>query len=327
MSINDKHSVIYDLGAKKLSGEISIDEQLQLDKLILESEDNKIIYDDLVKVWNNSQSKIKVDVDLAWDKLSTRIDNDITPVIELKLTRNFQWMSIAASILLVLGIFSIYKFNQVEIINYTASVTEQIQLPDGSKVDLKANSSLEYPEKFTENNREVKLIGQAFFDVERDESKPFIIHTNTVDVQVLGTSFYVNSYGNGDVEVKVKTGKVKVTDVLNDTNNVVLIKDENILFTHMKHTFNVAKIEVNKLYWQTKTLVFKRTTLQNAVDLINTNYNKNVVIANEEMKNCKLTVTFKNKSFEEVMEVIKATFNAKTEFIENEILLKGEGCE
>ena len=330
MNNNEEHSVIYDLGAKKLSGDITGKELKSLDEILSKSDENKKIYSELEFIWQKSSPKIEVNVDSAWDKLSSRMENTEkeTPVIHMKSTRPYQWMSIAATIILAIGIFTLYRFNQeVQNITYTASNTEQIELPDGSLINLKANSTLTYPEKFTASSREVNLKGEAFFDIQRDESKPFIIHTNSIDVQVLGTSFFVNTMDEKHIEVNVKTGKVQVTDIKNDSNNVVLVKDENVVFNKVERAFHSVKLEANKLYWQTKTLIFQRTTLQEVMHIVNMNYNKNVIIVNEEMKHCKLTVTFKNKSFEEVMEVIKATFNASTEQHDDQILLKGENCE
>lgn len=331
MNNNDKHSVIYDLTAKKLSGEISPEEQKALDKDLSISEENEKLYSDLEWIWDKSAPSIEVDTNSAWEKLSEKISNEQveeeTPVIEIRPTRSFQWMSIAATLLLAIGIFSLYKLQQVDDIIYTASAIEEITLPDGSIVNLKKNTTITYPEKFSASSREVSLKGEAFFDVERNERKPFIIHTNSIDVKVLGTSFFVNANNNQETEVNVKSGKVLVTDIKDDKNKVVLTKDENIVFDKDKRSFKNKKLEENKLFWKTKTLIFKRTMLQEVVNVVNLNYNKNVVIENEIMKNCKLTVTFKNKSFEEIMEVIKATFNASTEHQQNQILLKGESCE
>ena len=330
MNNNDKHSVIYDLTAKKLSGEISPEEQKALDQDLSISEENKNLHSDLEWIWDKSAPSIEVDTNSAWEKLSEKISEDKekeTPIIEISPTRTFQWMSIAATLLLAIGIFSLYKLQQVDDIIYTASKIEEITLPDGSIVNLKKNTTITYPEKFTALSREINLEGEAFFDVERNEKKPFVIHTNSIDVKVLGTSFFVNTNNSNETEVNVKSGKVLVTDIANDKNKVVLQKNENIVFDKNKRSFKNKELEENKLFWKTKTLIFKRTMLQEVVNVVNLNYNKNVVIENEIMKNCKLTVTFKNKSFEEIMEVIKATFNASTEHQQNQILLKGESCE
>lgn len=327
MNNTHKNSDIYDLATKKLSGEITISEELALNEL-LSLDENRKIFDDLNKIWNSSAPSINVDTISAWKKLNNKIELEETPVIQIAPSRSFQWMSIAASILLVFGIFILYKFNNTSTnTQHLAVVTEHIQLADNSLVDLKKGSTLSYPQNFNEKIREVNLKGEAFFNIKRNEDKPFIIHTNSVNVKVLGTSFFVHTKDNDDVEVIVKKGKVKVSNILGDTNSVTLKASESIIFIKASNTFKVIKEEKNKLYWQTKTLIFNRTTLEYVVDLINHNFNTKVIIKNEKIKNCKLTVTFKNQSIDEIIEIIKETLNISSTMENGIIILDGDDCQ
>ena len=100
----------------------------------------------------------------------------------------------------------------------------QIQLPDGSLVRLNSSSSLTYDKNFGKNIREVNLTGEAFFDVTKDSSHPFIIHTNVIDIKVLGTEFNVRSYPNdANTETSLIRGKVEVT-VKNRSNEKIYLE-------------------------------------------------------------------------------------------------------
>lgn len=100
----------------------------------------------------------------------------------------------------------------------------QIQLPDGSVVRLNSSSSLTYDKNFGKSVREVSLTGEAFFDVTKDSSHPFIIHTSVIDVKVLGTAFNVRSYPNdANTETSLIRGKVEVT-VKNRANEKVYLE-------------------------------------------------------------------------------------------------------
>jgi len=100
----------------------------------------------------------------------------------------------------------------------------QIQLPDGSVVRLNSSSSLTYDKNFGKNIREVNLTGEAFFDVTKDSSHPFIIHTNVIDIKVLGTAFNVRSYPNDvNTETSLIRGKVEVT-VKNRANEKIYLE-------------------------------------------------------------------------------------------------------
>ena len=325
MNENQKNSEFYDLATKKLVGEISSDEQNQFEELI-KSEENQKIYADLEKIWSNSSPSISVDASAAWEKLNHRIEKEEISVISIALSPYYRWMSVAAAIVIALGIFTLYKFQTPKQVEFLASETTQIQLADNSLIDVKEGSKITYPESFNGNTREVNLSGEAFFDIERNEEKPFIIHTASVDVRVLGTSFFVKTFENGDTEVKVKTGKVEVSNP-NDSSKVILTAGENILFEKINTSFKQIKVEANKLYWQTKTLIFNRTTLNNVVEMLNHNFDKNVKVANDSLNNCKLTVTFKNQPFNEILDVVKETLNLTVKEENGEIILDGEGCK
>jgi len=131
-----------------------------------------------------------------------------------------------AACLVIIAILTANYFNLFapEIIETTPAATEKMiskqtpkgtkssfYLPDGTLVKLNSSSKLEFPNVFSDSIREVKLVGQAFFEVTRNEAVPFIVRTEKMDIQVLGTSFDILSYPNSDrFEVAVATGKVAV---------------------------------------------------------------------------------------------------------------------
>lgn len=126
------------------------------------------------------------------------------------------WMRVAAALvpLLVACLYIFYVFNKASEVTVITGIGEQkeIRLPDNSKVWLRPNSSITYPEVFGEQ-REVALTGEAFFDVQRNPQRKFRVKTRTIYVEVLGTSFDVKAYRQLPVaSVTVNTGKVKVSD-------------------------------------------------------------------------------------------------------------------
>lgn len=84
----------------------------------------------------------------------------------------------------------------------------KITLPDGSMVHLNVNSTLTYPEEFEDGLRRVSLEGEAFFEVQRDTDRPFLVSSAGLETKVLGTSFNVNAYKGKEEMVTVKSGKV-----------------------------------------------------------------------------------------------------------------------
>lgn len=113
-----------------------------------------------------------------------------------------------------------------------------IVLPDGTKVSLNAESSLEYPVKFTGSERRVKLSGEGYFEVAHDKTKPFHVLTSKQDIQVLGTVFNVRTYDNSEATTLV-SGKVSIRNsitkelaILNPKQNATvsskIIRIENV---------------------------------------------------------------------------------------------------
>jgi ferric-dicitrate binding protein FerR (iron transport regulator) len=122
----------------------------------------------------------------------------------------------------------------------------QIQLPDGSKVWLNASSNLTYNKEFGKTFREVELTGEAFFDVVKDPSHPFIIHTKVIDVKVLGTEFNVRSYPNdANTETSLIRGSVEVT-VKNRGEKYYLKPNEKVVIANHPETENNINSLVKK---------------------------------------------------------------------------------
>ena len=92
-----------------------------------------------------------------------------------------------------------------------AGTTTTITLSDGTEVLLSANSRLEYSKSFSADKREVKLVGEARFNVAKDAERPFIVHTRQLQTQVLGTVFDVKAYPQTPADVTLYEGKVEVS--------------------------------------------------------------------------------------------------------------------
>ena len=83
-------------------------------------------------------------------------------------------------------------------------------LADGTQVWMYAESRLEFPDRFNGNTREVRLQGEAYFEVKKDAKRPFIVHTDYLTTRVLGTSFDVRAYSRKDASVTLVSGRVQV---------------------------------------------------------------------------------------------------------------------
>ncbi len=176
-------------------------------------------------------------------------------------------------------------------------------LKDGTKVWLNNDASLSYPTEFSQNNRVVKLTGEAFFDVAKNKDAPFQIETPQATIEVLGTSFNVNS--KSTTVVAVKSGIVKVMS--NSSGKYVTIKAGEAAEVVKEEVayFEIANPNYNS--WQTGVFVFSELPLLDVVNDLNTFYGNKLVLSTAVQSTCKLTARFDNAPLEEVLKVLQLT--------------------
>jgi ferric-dicitrate binding protein FerR (iron transport regulator) len=204
-------------------------------------------------------------------------------------------------------------------------VSKPATLPDGSKITLNRNSSLTYPEHFEGETREVTLKGQVFFDISPDAAHPFIIHTGTLNIKVVGTSFDVNAFPESDsVRVSVQTGKVKCY-VGKDT--VVLAPGEIAVYT--KSTGELRKGvegDPNTTSYRNRIFKFHNTRLSDAVQLLNNAYGSNIIIKSDAIRDCGVNGEYSNESLDFILLTIEDALGVSMKKSEGKIFLDGKSC-
>lgn len=213
----------------------------------------------------------------------------------------------------------------------TAGKKIQVTLADGTSVYINAGSTLRYPRTFTGSKREVYLEGEAFFDVTRDETKPFIIHTAALHTQVLGTSFNIRAYaGTGREEVTVATGKVKVspaqttpafTDVQLTPGQSVVYQPQRQVITRRAHiqTENIAG-------WRTGRLVFDDATVEEILITLRQQFNVDIQTSDTTLSTQHVTAAFDPQPLTRIMDLLAVTLNTCHTRQGNTIVLGGAPC-
>ena len=213
----------------------------------------------------------KIDVDKAWNKVYLKIQES-----EPEMGGSYQrlWfvrssllkIAAVALIILALGAIALYLNNSVLIVKtiaVTASADQRnlpVDLPDGSHIYLNRNSKLTYRSNFGKNTRDVKLTGEAFFDITPDTEKPFTIDAGKANIKVVGTSFNVLTENTGSaVEVFVKTGKVLLTDKAGE--KALILDPGYIGKMDVVKSEKIINNDPNYLAWNTGKLVYKHEKL------------------------------------------------------------------
>ena len=152
-----------------------------------------------------------------------------------------------------------------------------IKLPDGSTAWLNAGSRLVYPSFFDKDKREVYLIGEGYFEVTHDEKLPFVVKTNDLEVEVLGTQFNLSAYPSDNIiETVLVEGKVRVKET-----GFQLLKKDYILLPNQRAAYNrenaetkIENVEVdNYVAWHLGFLQFESTDLNRIVKKLERYYN------------------------------------------------------
>jgi transmembrane sensor len=314
---------------RKISGEISADEQLILNGWLAASSENKRYFQDLEKIYQRAEKNLedtpRVNINQEW----LRFKNAVNPEKKITTYRT-SWVRVAASIVVIitLGYLIWDKAFQADKVTVIAQYSGQvITLPDSSVITLNKHASLTYPYKFSGKQRLVTMSGEAFFEVTRNENKPFIVNMDASSVEVLGTSFNINATeDNIDTEVTVNTGKVRFTSTVSN-ESVILIKGEKGTLMRNNHSISKAQNnDVNFMAWKTRKIVFNDVELDEVIQTLNKLYEAHITFTTDVSKNCKVTVSFDNQSIEAIMSVLELTLDLEYKKTGNLIEVVKTGC-
>ncbi|NJK94924.1 MAG: DUF4974 domain-containing protein [Bacteroidales bacterium] len=305
------------LEEQELSDWIKADEK---NRSIFETEKRNLSFEDIShEMLENSLAELKMKIDLKLN-LSLR-------KFCFKLTR------IAAIFVLIIGLgflFSLVINNhhkpKQEITwfetNTKRGEKSKINLPDGSKVWLNGETTIRYPNDFTEGNRTVKLSGEAYFEVARDENNPFVINSGDITTTVLGTSFNL-SESNGNVTVTVASGKVMVTNERNGQKEI-LVKNDQLSFNSETGELNRATTDSELLTgWSNGVLHFNNITIAQALERIEKWYNVTINCDSESIKKRTIQGRYQNKSLDYILEDMEFMLGIKYHYVnDNTIVIK-----
>lgn len=163
----------------------------------------------------------------------------------------------------------------------------KVVLPDGSAVCLNAGSILEYDPDFGRSRtREVRLVGEGYFQVSKNPAKPFIVHTHDLHVKVLGTVFNMRAYANDRViEVSLIEGKVNVFSQSETQGNMILRPNERLTYDKDSKKMWTDNVDAKRFaQWTTGRLNFVNASLVDIMKDIERKYNVRIVIDSEHMK-------------------------------------------
>jgi ferric-dicitrate binding protein FerR (iron transport regulator) len=294
---------------KYFSGQATEGEAETVKSWIHASHENTAEFNMLQKLWDESEKHriVSFDTEKAWQKVNAKIN---VPLKKGKVI-SFKWkafVAVAASLVLVLAVWWMMSDKTDTHAILAKTDAQEVQLPDGSKVYLRKGSTLEYPETFGKDRREVSLSGEAFFEVTPNPSRPFGITAADAYVKVVGTSFSVNTANDG-VRLIVKTGKVNFGPVADTSLKFLVTAGERAHLVGNKIT-KEADIDINSTAWVSKQLVFKNTPLQEIAATLSDYYKVKIALRQDDAAQIatdSVTIRFDNQPLEAVLNELSLT--------------------
>ncbi|MCA8833067.1 FecR domain-containing protein [Hymenobacter pini] len=211
--------------------------------------------------------------------------------------------------------------------------TTKVLLADGTTVWLNADSRLWYPKKFTSQQREVSLQGEAFFEVAHDRQHPFVLHVGQQQVRVLGTSFNVKAYPNEPtVETAVVTGRVAFIRAAGSggatsRDTLYVTPNQRVVFNRQTAAMQEEATDSREaMAWRQGELVFRQTPLDEVARTLARRYNVPVQLANDQLRHCQLTGSFRNQPLREVVSLLSMTGTFNYTLTDKQLTITGNGC-
>jgi len=296
------------LTLKLFTGEASTEDILIISDWLRENKENEKIFMQLKEYWNSDISSTSIiDHDRVLDRLSseikeTRTDYSFVKKIKLK------YVGAAAAILI--GFLVYWGFTKEERIihNYSyisGNAVSPIDLPDGTHILLNKNSILSYNDSFGEKNRNVKLEGEAFFEVTQDTKKPFAVDLDGTQITVLGTTFSVK---NRPEEATTSTVLVEGSIRFESPDQQVLLNpNQQLVYSKNNSEINVHNVDIETaIAWKENLIRYKSLTFEEVIRMLEIHYSVMIKIENEQLKKEKITGAFDgNLNVEQILNIMK----------------------
>lgn len=300
-------------------GKLSSDERKHVEEWISASKENEELAKTVHELyWAADTLSVmdKVDADKALKKANGKL-------VRRKFKTVFLWAERAAAIMFI-PLLSAYLLQiknsdvaeaRMMEIRTNPGMTTAFVLPDGTNVSLNSGSVLRYPEFFSEDKREVELIGEAFFDVTKDPNKRFVVKTSGDErVEVLGTSFNMEAFpGDSILSTTLLEGKVRF---VSDAGSVQMNPGEKLVYNNKTSKAKLTKTNGEaETAWKYGKIIFDNTPFNEVLRMLSKRFNVDFVVKNEKYRKDSFTGTFSTLRLEQVLDVFSISSKIKWRYI------------
>ena len=297
--------------ARVLSGESSSDDILSLSEWLNENEKKRDEFRRLKNYWDADVAfKHSVAPALSADKLQQKINVQRRQTARRQLWRNAIPLIAAACLLFIFSTaFFLYNTKDRTSEYYTLLAgehTSNFTMEDGTVITLNKNSRLSYSDKYGKDNRNVKLEGEAYFEVAKDSGKPFQVEMNGASITVLGTHFNVKADAESDdITATLVEGSIRFEGA---KQNIVMTPNQQLTFSRSTNKVDVKQIDTDTFTaWKDGLLKYKSIPFTKLIENLKDMYQVEIRIDDERLADPSVTVsgTFdQRQSFDQILKVI-----------------------
>lgn len=302
----------------------------------------------LYVILSGNKKPLNKQVDLLKNNIEPQEEVDVVPI-----RKNYMWLKIAAAILVMVGVAVVFKNNPKETISNASLIThfstkggekKKITLPDGSVVLLNAKSVLTLDKNFNDKNREVSLVGEAFFDVTHNKNKPFKVHTEDFDINVLGTTFNVKIYpGEATSETVLIKGLIVMEGKGAKGSSITLRPSQKVTFYKkieevpskvkpQKPAVVHPQIAINQYTKVNDSTIVEMAWTENRLEILDQSFaevkgdlerwfNVEILFKDHEVEKYHFTATFRQENIEQALIALQKAEHFKYEIKGNQITI------
>lgn len=315
-----------DLIIGHLQGTLSEVEKEQFYTWVNKSQENKDFFFELKTVYDASlMSMRKYDIEKSWKKLLRKRRTRF-----LSSKRFYITFSKYAAVILITALTTILiqtSKNNSENIYYKSGdgiVADQIILPDGTQVNLSANTEFHYNTDFGKSNRTVYLDGEGYFDVNKHDDLPFIVKVQYQDIEALGTKFNVMAYKNDSINMAtLLEGSIRIVTKGITEEAVILSPDQQLEYNKEKNELLKKEVDASTYAnWVNGYYDFDGQTFGEMLNKLGDLYGVEFVIESEELKNKRYNTKFyRDQSINEILEIFKTSIGINYNISEKQIYI------
>lgn len=323
--MNEGTHITSELLARYLSGEADKADRLAVEAWAAADPDHGAELERMRSIWSlgAGATSSEVDTDRAWARLEGRIAQaeGRGRVVRLHRPRVIaRWLAAAAVITgLFVGVRHWYQQRPSELMAANEHVRTVLQ--DSSMVVLSPGSRVNVRMK---DERHINLQGEAYFEVQRDVERPFVVETNEVTVTVLGTAFEVSAFDtSASVLVRVRHGRVRVVA---EGDSVILEAGGFARYNKAAHLLERLPAPPAEVFGE-RIIQFQEAPMTAVVAQLEKLFGVKVTLANDALKQCTLTATFEDEPIDYILRVIADTYRLElSQGAPGTYVLDGAGC-